>query len=76
MNSTISEVILCQDIKTLPLSNEFKHMAVTNGFSNLNEILSFRLSFLLQKESFTPAVHQEFILFLHEKNLIDLLKQY
>lgn len=76
MNSTINEDILYRDIETLPLSIEFKQMAVVNGFSNLSEVLSFRLSFLLRKESFTPEVQQEFILFLQEKKLIDMLKQY
>lgn len=76
MHLSNPEPILHLPIASLTLSDAFKGMAAENGFSNLDEILSFPLSSLFRLAGFTPSIKQEFMVFLEQEQLVSYLKQY
>lgn len=75
MHALDNKMLLRMPIAELPFTKEFRLMAETNGFTNLDEVLSLHLSSLMRKKGFTPDVQQELVEFLHEENLLHLLKQ-
>ena len=66
--------LLQKPIPDLPLSQEFKAMAITNGFKNFDAILSFPLTSLLKKPEFSYHIYQELVGSLKQKELLHLLK--
>lgn len=71
---TGTDDLLQKPIPDLPLSQEFKAMAITNGFKDLDAILSFPLTSLLKKSEFSYHIYQEFVEYLRQKEFLHLLK--
>jgi hypothetical protein len=63
-----------QEIKELPLSEEFKKMAEINGLKNMEEILSLPASFFLATPEVNYHLYKELADYLKENNLLHLLK--
>ena len=74
MTIPLQQDFLLTPIINLDLSDEFKHMAVSNGFENLKELLAVHTSVLLKKQLFTYHVYSELIGFLTRHDSLHLLK--
>jgi hypothetical protein len=66
--------LLHQPISELGLSETFNRIAIRHGFRNLQDILNWPVSVLLEHDGFTYHIYQELQEFLKKNELQDLLK--
>ena len=62
-------------IKDLPFSSEFKFFAESNHFYNLAAILEMKVAHFMKLPGFTYHILVEYVQFLEERHLANLLKQ-
>lgn len=74
--SNNEQEILNQNISDLPFPDDFKSVSEKMGFKTIGEMAAKHVNYLLDLDSFTYHMLQEFIQYMQENNLSHLIKQH